>query len=79
MGNSIVSLNIPFDSLLESIAALSRKEKLQIFEALHEQLERAEEELYESDPAIQAQIRDARLAYQANNYVTLEDYAARKR
>jgi ElaB/YqjD/DUF883 family membrane-anchored ribosome-binding protein len=77
MNQPTITLNVPLDSLLESISALSPKEKLQIFEALHKELEQAEEELYESDPAIQAQIREARAAYQARDYVTLDDYAAR--
>jgi ElaB/YqjD/DUF883 family membrane-anchored ribosome-binding protein len=77
MSQPTITLNVPIDSLLESISALSPKEKLRIFEALHEELERAEEELYESDPSIQAQIREARAAYQVKDYVTLEDYTAR--
>lgn len=67
-----------FDSLLQSILKLPPAEKLKIMEVLHEQLEQAEEELYESDPTIQAQIREARLAYQAKDYVTLDEYLAGK-
>lgn len=79
MSQSTVSLNIPFESLLESISALSPKEKLKVFEALYQQLEQAEEELYGGDPTIQAQIQEARAAYYTKNYVTLDEYAARKR
>jgi hypothetical protein len=77
MSQPTITLNVPIESLLESISALPPKEKLHIFEALHEELERAEEEVYQSDPKIQAQIREARAAYQARDYVTLDDYAAR--
>lgn len=78
MGSQIVNLSIPLESLLESISALSPREKLQIMQALHEQLEHAEEEYYESDPQIQAEIREARLAYQAKDYTTIDEYIARK-
>lgn len=76
MSQQNISISITLESLLESISKLPSSEKLKIMEALHEQLEQAEEELYESDPSIQVQIREARLAYQAKDYVTLEEYLA---
>jgi hypothetical protein len=78
MNQQDISVSVTFDSLLQSILKLPPAEKLKIMEVLHEQLEQAEEELYESDPTIQAQIREARLAYQAKDYVTLDEYLAGK-
>jgi ElaB/YqjD/DUF883 family membrane-anchored ribosome-binding protein len=79
MSQQDISVSVTLDSLLESISRLPPTDKLKIMEALNEQLEQAEEELYESDPTIQAQIREARLAYQAKDYVALSEYLARKK
>ena len=70
---------VPFDTILRSVSALSSEEKLKIMEALHVQLEQAEEDLYEQDPQIQAEIREARVAYDTKNYIMLNDYLARDR
>lgn len=70
---------VPFDAILRSVSALSSEEKLKIMEALHVQLEQAEEDLYEQDPKMQAEIREARVAYDEKDYVTLNDYLARDR
>lgn len=69
----------PFDAILRSVSALSSEEKLKIMEALHVQLEQAEEDLYEQDPKMQAEIREARVAYDERNYITLNEYLARDR
>jgi hypothetical protein len=39
----------------------------------------AEEELWERDPAVQAEIQEARSAYQAGDYVTIDEYIAQRR
>jgi DNA-binding protein H-NS len=70
---------VPFDTILRSVSALSSEEKLQIMEALHEQLEQAEEDLYERDPQMQAEIREARVAYDTKNNKTLKEYQTRDR
>ncbi len=74
-----VRLTIPFDSLVESITNLSPKEKLQLWRLLNEQIAQMEEELLEQDPLIQAQIQEAREAYHAGDYLTIEEYLARHR
>ena len=79
MSQQDISVSVSFESLLQSIAKLSSSDKLKIMEALNEQLEQAEEDLYESDPSIQAQIREARLAYAAKDYGTLDEYRAGKK
>lgn len=74
MSQQDISVSVSFESFLQSIAKPSSSDKLKIMEALNEQLEQAEEDLYESDPSIQAQIRDARVAYATKNYVKLDEY-----
>ncbi len=39
----------------------------------------AEEEMWDEDPAVQAEIREARDAYQAGDYVTIDEYIAGRR
>jgi ElaB/YqjD/DUF883 family membrane-anchored ribosome-binding protein len=70
---------VSIDTILRSISALSPEEKVKIMEALHEQLEQAEEDLYERDPQMQAEMKEARVAYSTKNYVTLDDYMTRDR
>jgi hypothetical protein len=37
-----------------------------------------EEEVWERDPIVQAEIREARAAYQAGDYVTIDDHIAQR-
>lgn len=69
-----VKLSIPFESLVDSIAELSLKDKLRLWELLDAQLAQAEEEMWEQDPAVQAEIREARAAYQAGDHMTIDEY-----
>ena len=78
MSQQNISVSVSFESLLQSIERLSSSDKLKIMEALNEQLEQAEEDLIERDPSVKAQIRDARAAYAAKNYVTLDEYLSGK-
>jgi hypothetical protein len=66
-----VRLQIPFESLLDSVAELSLKDKLRLWEFLDEQIAQAEEEAWEQDPTVQAEILEARAAYQARDYVAI--------
>jgi len=79
MAQEGVRLLIPFESLVDSVAALSLKDKLRLWELLDEQIAQAEEEAWEQDPTVQAEIREARAAYQAGDYVTIDEYIARRR
>lgn len=47
--------------------------ELPLWEALAEQIIQAEEEMEEQAPTIQAKIREARAAYQAGEYVTIDE------
>jgi hypothetical protein len=44
---------------------------------LEQQIEQAEEDLWDRDPIAQAEIREARADYAVGNYVTLDDYLSR--
>jgi hypothetical protein len=44
---------------------------------IEQQIEQAEEDLWDRDPIIQSEIREARADYAAGNYVTLDDYLSR--
>jgi len=76
MAQKSVSLLIPFESLVDSIAELSLKDKLRLWGLLDEQIAQAEEEAWEQDPTVQAEIREARAAYQVGDYVTIDEYIA---
>ena len=72
MAQESARLLIPFESLVDSVAELSLRDKLRLWELLDEQIARAEEEAWEQDPTVQAEIREARAAYQAGDYLTLD-------
>jgi len=67
---------IPFDSLVDSVTKLHLRDKFRLWELLDEQMADVEEELWDEDPAVQAEIREARDAYQAGDYVTIDEYIA---
>lgn len=70
-----VRLVIPFEALLQSVKELGIKEKWLLWQWLDEQIAQAEEEVWEQDPVVQAEIREARMAYAAGDYVTIDEYA----
>jgi hypothetical protein len=79
MAQEGVRLLIPFELLVDSVAELSLRDKFRLWELLDEQIAQAEEEAWEQDPTVQAEIRKARAAYQAGDYVTIDEYVARRR
>ena len=78
MAQEIVKLLIPFESLIDSVAELSLEDKRRLWELLEEQVAQAEEEIWEQDPAVQAEIQEARAAYQAGDYVTIDEYSSQR-
>ncbi len=78
MAQEGVRLLIPFESLVDSVTELSLRDKLRLWELLDEQIAQAEEEVWEQDPTVQAEIREARAAYQAGDYETIDEYVARR-
>ena len=79
MASESVELLIPFESLVNSVKKLHLRDKFRLWELLDEQMADVEEEVWDEDPAVQAEIREARAAYQAGDYVTIDEYIARRR
>ncbi|BAZ28418.1 hypothetical protein NIES4074_08510 [Cylindrospermum sp. NIES-4074] len=78
MTEETVKRQIPFDSLLNAISSLGVEEKRQIWHLLEEELEQAEEDLLEQDPTVQAEIQEARNEYYTGDYLTIEEYIAKR-
>ena len=68
MAQETVKLLIRFEALADSVAELILEDKRRLWGLL-----------WERDPAVQAEIREARAAYQAGDYVTIDEYIAPKR
>ena len=79
MAPESVELSIPFESLVDSVTNLHLQDKFRLWELLDEQMADVEEDAWGEDPAVQAEIRDARAAYQAGDYVTIDEYIAGRR
>ena len=79
MAPESVELSIPFDSLVDSVTKLHLRDKFRLWELLDEQMADVEEEMWDEDPALQDEIREARAAYQAGDYVTIDEYIAGRR
>lgn len=78
MSHETVKLLIPFEALVNSVTELSFEDKRRLWELLEEQIAQAEEELWEQDPTIQAEIQEARAAYQSGDYLTIDEYIAQQ-
>jgi hypothetical protein len=76
--HDIVKLLIPFESLIDSVTALSFEDKRRLWELLNEQMAQFEEEMWERDPKVQAEIQEARAAYESGDYVTIDEYIAQQ-
>jgi len=65
--------------IIDANRELARREtedKRQLWELLDEQIAQSEERAWEHDPTVQAEIREARAAYQTGDYMTVDEYAA---
>lgn len=78
MSHETVKLLIPFEALVNSVTELSFEDKRRLWELLEEQIAQAEEELWEQDPTIQAEIQESRAAYQSGDYLTIDEYIAQQ-
>ena len=74
MAPESVELSIPFESLVDSVTKLHLQDKFRLWELLDEQM--SDEEVWGEDPAVQAEIQEARDAYQAGDYVTIDECIA---
>jgi hypothetical protein len=79
MAQENVELLIPFESLVDCIEKLNMQEKIRLWELLDEEIAQVEEDILEQDPIIQAEIQEARDAYKAGNYMTLDEYISKRR
>ncbi len=78
MRQETVKLLIPFDALVNSIAKLSIVDKRRLWELLDQEMAQIEEDAWEQDPTTQAEIQEARSAYESGDYVTIDDYIAQR-
>ena len=76
MAPESVELSIPFESLVDSVTKLHLRDKFRLWELLDEQMADAEEGAWDEDSAVQAEIREARDAYQAGDCVTTDEHIA---
>jgi hypothetical protein len=76
MVSDSVELQIPFESLMTAITSLGLEEKRKLLDLLEDQIAEAEEDLLEEDPTIQAEVDEARKAYRAGEYQTIQEYMA---
>jgi len=76
MAQETVTLSVPFEALVNSITNLALKDKLRLWKLIEEQIALTEEDALEQDPVVQAEIREARAAYHAGDYMTIDDYVA---
>lgn len=79
MAKESMTLTVPLELFIDSIAKLSVKEKLYLWRVLDEQLAQVDEEAWEQDPIVGDEIREARAAYEAGDYVTLDEYMSRRK
>ncbi|MFM8295637.1 MAG: hypothetical protein ACKN9E_13970 [Microcystaceae cyanobacterium] len=68
-----INLSVPFESLVTAIRSLTWNEQQQLLKLLEEQMFESEE-AWENSPEIVAEIQEARQAYQAGDYQTLEEF-----
>lgn len=78
MAKKKVKLVVPFESLVQSIAELSFEDKRRIWALLEGELAHLEEETWEQDPTVRAEIQEARAAYDTGDYLTIDEYIAGK-
>jgi hypothetical protein len=76
MATDVVHIAISFDALAAAVESLSLTDKQRLLDLLEEQVGRAEEDAWEADPAVSAEMRRSRDEYTTGDYVSLEDYVA---
>jgi hypothetical protein len=73
---AIVKLQLSLEALAEAIYSLDLEEKRQLQEMIEQKIFEEEEELYEDDAEIEAEIETVRAEYAAGEYLTLDEYLA---
>ncbi len=57
---------------------MSAADKRRLWESLDQEMAEVEEDAWEQDPTTQAEIQEARVAYQSGDYATIDDYIAQR-
>lgn len=68
-----VNIPIPFEALIKAIQSLGLEDQQKLLEILEDQIFTAEED-WENIPEIIAEVDSAKTAYQAGDYLTLEEF-----
>ena len=79
MTQQAIKLSVTFESLLEAIGQLTLEDKLRLAAALDEQILEEEDACFGLSPETQQQIEEARSAYEAGEYVTIDELMAEVR
>lgn len=61
-------------TIVDSVRLLSIQERLQLLELIEEELAQQEEEAFENDPKVKAEIHEARMQYERGEFVTVDEY-----
>jgi regulator of replication initiation timing len=72
--SATVKLQVSFESLIEAIATLDLENKRHLLEILEDQIFETEEDEMENRPEVLAEVEEARKAYQAGDYQTIQEY-----
>lgn len=72
-----IKLQLSLETLIEAITSLDLKEKSRLREVIEQQIFEAEEELYEDDPKTIAELQSVRNEYEADDYLTFDEYLAK--
>lgn len=78
MTQETIRLQIPFASLVNAISSLGLEEKRILWQLLDEEIAQADEDLLEQDPTVQAEIQEAKIAYQTGDYQTIDQYITKQ-
>jgi hypothetical protein len=68
-----IQLKVPFSALMRLMEQLQPEDMLRLREWLDEKLAEYEDELMLANPGIMAEIREARMEYEAGEYVKLDE------
>lgn len=75
---STVRFNIPFEVLIEAVTSLDVQQQRRLLEVLEDLLFELEEDTLEHDPQVIAEIEEARNAYNAGDYQTIQEYISKQ-
>lgn len=77
MANDSVKLSVPFTSLVAAISELDLQDKRTLLEMLEEEIGQLEEEIWEKQPTLQAELKQARVEYAEGDFISIEEYISR--